>query len=199
MSADPATLAFFDEQAEAFGDHAEAQADHARLDAFALKLPQGGRVLDYGCGTGWASAALIEKGFRADPTDASDAMIAEAGRRHGLTPRKAVFRTLSVRQRYDGIWCWNALHHAERADRAAIFERMGTALRPGAPLFLAVLKGPVDWRDDRGCLYSPFREDEMTDLLTTNGFHAPDYDHGTGRLYDGKPVLMLYVQAHAHG
>lgn len=199
MSADPATLVFFDENAQAFGDHAEAHADHARLDAFAKELPEGGRVLDYGCGTGWASAALIEKGFRADATDASDAMIAEAQRRHGLTPRKAVFRTLSVRQRYDGIWCWNALHHAERADRAAIFERMGTALRPGAPLFLSVLKGPVDWRDERGCLYSPFREDEMTDLLTSGGFDAPDYDHGTGRLFDGKPVLMLYVRARANG
>ncbi|MSU88157.1 methyltransferase domain-containing protein [Rhodobacteraceae bacterium 2CG4] len=192
-------MAYYDAEARAFGDHAEAQADHVRLEAFAALLPDGGRVLDYGCGTGWAAAALAARGFRADATDASEGMIAEAARRHGVAARRAVFRTLSVRQRYDGIWCADALHHADRADRAAIFERMGTALRPGAPLFLSVLKGPVDWRDERGCLFCPFREDEMTELLAANGFEMPDYDHGTGRLFDGKPVLTLYVQALAHG
>ncbi len=136
---------------------------------------------------------MLAEGFVADGLDASAALAAEAGRRYGLSVRVADFRTLSYRQRYDGIWCAFALQHASREDRPQIFERIHTALRPGGQLFVGVQKGPMDWRDEHGRLYAPFMQDELESLLA--GFERIVFDTGTGKNYDGTPVLNIYATA----
>ncbi|NNU81564.1 methyltransferase domain-containing protein [Halovulum dunhuangense] len=201
MSGDPQTLAFYDDRAADYAEFADARAEtlHPQLQAFLARMPLGARILDLGCGTGWAAAAMQAQGHRADAWDASHGMAEEAKARHGIEVRVAPFHTLSARNRYDGIWCHFALQHAPRETRAPIFERLGNALRPGGLLYLGVQKGPRDWRDDMGRLYCPFREDEMTDLLTAAGFSDLEYEAGTGRNFDGTPTLNLYVRARRNG
>lgn len=199
MSADPETLAFYDDNAADYADYAAGTGEHDKLQAFAAELPEGARVLDFGCGTGWAAAAFAERGFKADAMDASAGLAEEAAQRYGITVRRGDFRTLSLRQRYDGIWCHFALQHAPREDRPQIFERMHTALKPGGLLYLGVQKGPLDWRDTHGRLYCPFREEDLAALLAEAGFDTPRFEYGTGKNYDGTPTLNLYGWARSRG
>lgn len=203
MSTDRETVAFYDENAARYAEYSSETAEHPKLDRFLSDVTSRAgvpaRVLDLGCGTGWAAAAMAAIGHRVDAIDASAGLAAEALARHALTVRVAGFRTLSARQRYDGIWCHFGLQHADRADRPQIFERLHNALRLGGLLYVGVQKGPRDWRDDLGRLYCPFREDEMTDLLTTAGFAEFEFEHGTGKNFDGTPTLNLYVWAQARG
>ncbi|QHQ37068.1 class I SAM-dependent methyltransferase [Algicella marina] len=193
MSIDVDTRAFYEANAAAYADFAEPAEEHPRLTAFMRRLPEGARVLDFGCGSGWAGGQMLSQGINADGIDASPALADEARHRYGLAVRVADFRTLSARQRYDGIWCSFALQHAPREDRPQIFERMHTALRPGGHLYIGVQKGPMDWRDDHGRLYVPFMKDELEALL--NGFEDVEFDTGTGKNYDGTSVLNIYVTA----
>lgn len=197
MSSDPDTLAFYDGHAAEYAEWSAQQPEFPRLVDYMARLSPGARVLDLGCGSGWAAAAMRDKGFAVDAMDASQGLADEANARYGLSVKVAPFITLSRRARYDGIWCNFALQHAPRADRAEIFARLHTALKPGGLLHLAVQKGPRDWRDDLGRYYSPFREEEMTDLLAAAGFDDPDLAHGTGTNYDGSPTLNMYVWAKA--
>ena len=196
---DPDTIRFYDENAAEYAAFADEAAEHPKLAAFAAEMPEGARILDLGCGTAWAAAHLRDRGFSVDAMDASAGLIAEAERRHGITPRKAAFRTLSARSRYDGIWCHFALQHAERAERPQIFERIHTALRPGGLAYIGVQKGPLDWRDEHGRLYCPFRDAEMAELLDEAGFREPRLEYGTGRNFDGTPTLGLYAWARKDG
>lgn len=199
MSTDPQTLAFYDQNASAYAEFAQEGAAHPRLKTFLAQLAPQSRILDFGCGTAWAAAALIGAGHNADAMDASAGLAAEAARRHGITVKITDFRTLSRRARYDAIWCHFALQHAPRADRPQIFERMATALKPGGLLCMGVQKGPRDWRDSHGRLYCPFRDEELSDLLTAAGFVDPVLEFGTGKMYDGTPTLNLYANARTHG
>ncbi|MEM9641511.1 MAG: class I SAM-dependent methyltransferase [Pseudomonadota bacterium] len=199
MTADPETLAFYNDNAEAYANFATENAGHPRFKSFVAALPEAARVLDFGCGTGWAAAAMIEAGYTADAMDASAGLAEVALKRYGLTVKVAAFRTLSRRARYDAIWCHFALQHADRADRPQIFERMGTALKPGGLLYLSSQKGPRDWRDDHGRLYCPFRKDELTELLNDAGFETPEFEFGTGKMYDGTSTLNIYATATRNG
>lgn len=193
MSTDPQTLAFYDENAESYAAFAEESATHPRLATFLAEMPANARLLDFGCGNGWAAAAMAEAGHRVEAIDASRGLAEQARQKHGIEVRVAPFHTLSYRARYDGIWCHFALQHADRASRPAIFERLHTALKPGGLLYVGTQKGPRDWRDELGRLYCPFREEEMINLLETADFGPPDLAHGTGKNYDGTPTLNLYV------
>lgn len=193
MSIDEATRTFYEQNAGDYAAFSAPKDNHPRLLAFMASLPEGGRVLDFGCGSGWAGGTMLAEGFAADGLDASPALAAEAERRYGLSVRIGDFRTLSARQRYDGIWASFSLQHAPREDRPQIFERMHTALRPGGQLAIGVQKGPMDWRDDHGRFYAPFMQDELEALLT--GFEDAAFDTGTGKNYDGTPTLNIYVTA----
>lgn len=195
MSADERTIDFYDRNAAEYAAFAEESAEHPKLTAFIAEMSPEAKVLDFGCGTGWAAAAFRDAGLRIDAMDASAGLIEVARTRYGIEARKAAFRTLSARSRYDGIWCHFALQHAERPERPQIFERLHTALRPGGLLYLGVQKGPLDWRDEFGRLYCPFRDEDMADLLAAAGFRDPRFEYGTGKNYDGTPTLGLYVWA----
>ena len=193
MSTDDKTISFYDKNAADYADFAAEEAEHPKLTQFISRLPDTARVLDFGCGIGWAAAALRDKGYDVDAMDASRGLAEEGKRRFDLDIRVAHFRTLSSRSRFDAVWSHFALQHAERRDRPQIFERLSTALKPGGVLYIGVQKGPMEWRDDLGRLYCPFREEDMMDLLSTNGFEEPEFEYGSGTNYDGSPSLGLYT------
>ncbi len=195
MTFDPQTLEFYNTHAAEYADFAAEDPAHPRLQRFISLMPAEARVLDLGCGTAWAAAAMRDAGLQADAMDASEGLAAQALARHGITVRLGRFRTLSVRQRYHGIWCHFALQHALREDRPQIFERLHTALKRGGLLYLSAQKGPVDWRDGHDRLYCPFREEELRNLLATAGFAEPEFETDSGKMYDGSSTLNIYAWA----
>ncbi len=195
MTGDRDTIAFYDGNADDYASFAAESAEHPKLEAFIALMPPEAKVLDLGCGIGWAAAAFRDAGFRIDAMDASAGLVAKARELYGIEARRAAFRTLSARSRYDGIWCHFALQHAERPERPQIFERIHTALRPGGLVYIGVQKGPMDWRDDFGRLYCPFRDEDMAALLDDAGLTDHRFEYGTGKNYDGTPTLGLYVWA----
>ncbi len=120
----------------------------ARLWAIAapLLLPRvapGGHVLDVGCGTGVAAAALLAAGFRVTGVDASPAMLAHARRR---APR-ARFVAADLRRArlpgaaFDGAVALGEVvnHLLTPHDLARALGGVARALRPGAAFVFDVV------------------------------------------------------------
>ncbi|HST84657.1 MAG TPA: class I SAM-dependent methyltransferase [Kineosporiaceae bacterium] len=81
---DPAESA---ERASAYSRRFEALAArgenvHGEADLVAALLPNGGAILDAGCGTGRVAARLAEQGFRAVGVDLDPSMLGQARLRH---------------------------------------------------------------------------------------------------------------------
>ncbi len=113
------------------------------LREFAAALPPGGRVLDYGCGTGLEMAWLRSRGFRAEGVDGTLEFVLEARRRcPGSRVLHARFETIPLPPgRYDGIWCNAALLHVPPRELARQLEKLKRALRPGGWLGLTLAWG----------------------------------------------------------
>ena len=100
------------------------------LRRFAAALPRGGRVLDYGCGTGEEMAWLRRQGFRVEGLDGTLEFLLAARRRcPAARIRHARFETVRLPEhRYDGIWCNAALIHMPPPELARQLEKLKRAL-----------------------------------------------------------------------
>ena len=104
-----------------------------------LDLPEGARVLDFGCGTGWLARVLATMGAEVIATDVSSNVL-ELGRR--FLARDPLADELRVEfRRFDGrrlpaddasmdrVVSFDAFHHV--LDQAATLAEMARVLKPG--------------------------------------------------------------------
>ena len=113
------------------------------LRRFAAELPPGGRILDYGCGTGVDMAWLRARGFRVEGIDGTLEFVLEARRRcPGARILYSRFETVLLQPaRYDGIWCNAALIHVPPQELACQLEKIRKALKPGKLLGMTLAWG----------------------------------------------------------
>lgn len=106
------------------------------LDRFIGLLPDGGSVLDIGCGSGEPIARyLIERGLRVTGIDGSPAMIATCEARFPANSWiVADMRELSLKQRYDGLLAWDSFFHLRSGDQRSLFPIFAAHASPGAAL-----------------------------------------------------------------
>lgn len=186
--------------------NARAQ-DYARLDttgtpsatlaAFMALLPDGGRVLDLGCGPGTSARHMARAGFTVDGMDASAEMVALAAQIAGVTAWQASFDDLEAAGLYDGIWANFSLLHAARADLPRHLKAIHRALKPGGVFHIAVKEGEGEARDRLGRHYAYYTVPEMTALLEAAGFTPGEVRQGADRGLDGVVAAWFSVTAHA--
>ncbi|MBM2577211.1 methyltransferase domain-containing protein [Jannaschia sp. Os4] len=162
---DRETLSVYDAQADRYArDHGHVPPD---LAPFAALLPEGGRVLDLGCGPGHCAGWLAEQGFEAHAWDAAPAMVAHAAARPGVHARRATFD--EVEDGWDGVWASFSFLHAPRAEVGDLIRRWAGTLRPGGAFFVGMKTGEGEARDTLGRRYSYVTEAELRDYLERAG------------------------------
>jgi trans-aconitate methyltransferase len=160
--------------------------ERAWLELFAALLPEGGRVLDLGCGMAEPIAAwLIARGFRLTGIDSSPSLVAMAQQRFpGHSWRAADMRALALGERFDGLIAWHSFFHLRREDQRPMFARFAAHAGPGAVLMFT--SGPEEgesigeWQGEP-LYHASLDPAEYRRLLADNGFavvehklHDPD-------------------------
>lgn len=135
----------YEEQAAAY----DAQRSRALFEArwlarFAACLPDGGRVLDLGCGAGEPIARwFISEGFNVTGMDFATAMLDIARSRWPDGDwRQGDMRELDLTDRFDGIIAWDSFFHLPPDDQRQTLIHMARHLRVGGSLLITV--GPSD-------------------------------------------------------
>ena len=134
--ADPdQTRAVYEAQAAAYDAQRSRSLFEARwLARFAACLPEGGRVLDLGCGAGEPIARwFMAEGFTLTGVDFAGAMLDIARQRWPEGDwRQADMRSLDLGERFDGIIAWDSFFHLTEAEQRETLRRMAAHLAPGA-------------------------------------------------------------------
>ncbi|WP_285031032.1 methyltransferase domain-containing protein [Mycolicibacterium sp. lyk4-40-TYG-92] len=156
--------------------------DRAMIGAFAelvANMPTP-HVLDVGCGTGVATAALAAAGLHVTGIDLSPNMIAQA-RQHnpGLSFRVGSMLDLAVADgSVGGLCAWYSIIHVPDAHLAAVFAEFHRVLAPGGVLLLAFQVGDeprvlTDFDGEPVQLTFVRRRPEVAaDLLSSSGFRV---------------------------
>ena len=110
--------------------------ERAWLDRFVAGLPEGGSILDIGCGSGEPVAAyLIGLGYALTGIDSSGILIALCRERFPAGDwRVGDMRTLSLGMRFEGLIAWHSFFHLPMAEQRLMFPRFAAHAAPGAML-----------------------------------------------------------------
>ncbi len=139
-----ATIAYYEDNAESFIS-STANVEFGKLQReFADMLPQGGRILDLGCGSGRDSLAFIKAGFKVDAVDGSLAMVEAASALTGLAVEHALFSEYRPHAAYDGIWACSSLLHVPAAELPDLIGRLASALAVNGVFYLSFKLGDHD-------------------------------------------------------
>lgn len=190
---DARTIAVYDARAS---DYAELGSGKpwGSLTDFIAALPQGGDVLDLGCGPGTAALHMQAAGLAVDAIDASGAMVDLACKR-GIAARKATFDDVTQSAAYDGIWANFSLLHAAPVALPRHIAAIARALRPGGLFHIAMKSGTGQHRDALDRLYTYVTRSELTDLLTQAGMTPFCIRTGVDKGLAGTDDAFIVIQA----
>lgn len=196
---DARTLAFYDKEGATYAEWSTPKGEYAWLEKFISMTPESARLLDYGCGGGWAAARMLETGRRVDAFDGSAALAEEASKRAGLNVKVMRFEAFAAEDLYDGVWASFCLLHAPKTTMRKNLEAVFRALRPGGVFYLGLKRGDGERRDSLGRLYAYFQTDEIEALLVSAGFADIDIRLRDGEAYDGGIEPLMHIFCAKHG
>ena len=113
-------------------------------------LPNGGHILDAGCGHGEpVIARLLERGYRVTGTDLSPKMLARAKERFpNVSFVNQMVGEIRYEAEFDGACSLSSLLYLDPIDLSHGIYRLHRALKPGGLLFLFANDLHPDWRGD---------------------------------------------------
>lgn len=145
------------------------------LDRFRALIPDGGALLDLGCGVGEPIARyLIEAGYSLTGVDSAPSMIAMCRERFpAQTWRVADMRELALARTFDGIIAWDSFFHLTPDDQRQIFPVFAAHAAPRAALMFT--SGPAHGEaigayQGEALYHASLDPAEYRALLTESGF-----------------------------
>ena len=189
---DEPTLQFYRRNAESYA--AWAKAPSTRLIGFLGLLPEGGSILELGCGAGNHAAEMLARGFALRATDGSPEMAEIASRRLNHPVEAMRFDQLDESEAFDGVWASACLLHVPRDEFGEILARIHRALKTGGVFYASFKSGDGDSRDSLGRYYNYVSADWLRAAYAAAGpWQCLSSDTSEIKSFDAAPATMLHL------
>lgn len=162
------TIGYYDQNAQDFFARNVSLDMAPAWKAFVDLLPQGGRVLDAGCGSGRDSLFFRKAGFNVTATEASGRLAALASAHTGLAVQVMTFDQMDWREAFDGIWACASLLHVPREELQGVMRRLRDSLAPGGVWWMSFKYGTGE-READGRHFTDLDEPGAETLLAETG------------------------------
>lgn len=138
------TIDYFNENAARCFADAFTITEHTNQDWFLSHVPEGGHILDFGCGSGRDTAYFREKGYEVTAVDGSAEMCRLASEYLGTPVGVLEFNGLDAEDTYDAIFASASIMHLEYKRLAEVFPKLSRALHTGGILYVSFKYGDMD-------------------------------------------------------
>lgn len=164
------TRRFYEKHAaEYFNRTVDADMSHL-YPKFADLLPEGGSILDAGCGSGRDLVQFSELGFRVTGLERSPSLAKMA---YDLSKCEIIvgsFEDITFTNEFDGIWACASLLHSDKSLLPTILSNFYRALVKDRVLFASVRLGEGVERGSDGRQYTYYNENEFAGFIVSSGF-----------------------------
>lgn len=158
------TVEFYNRNAVDFFNDTVAVDMSALHERFLQDIPEGGIILDAGCGSGRDSKAFKTFGYRIVAFDASSELAALASEHLGQSVSVRTFTNIDEVAFYDGIWACASMLHLPLCEIPGALARLWAALKPGGTLYLSFKEGEGE-REKDGRHFTDLDENALRGLL----------------------------------
>ena len=160
------TLDYYNHNASAFAEGTVDVRFTEMQNAFLKYIPEGGKLLDYGCGSGRDTKYFLDRGYDVDAIDGSEALCKIASNYTGITIQNMLFEELEATDKYDGIWACASILHIAKSKLPDILQRMAKATKDNGVIYASFKYG--EWEGTRGGRYFTYlTENSFLELLAT--------------------------------
>lgn len=144
------------------------------IDHFLEQLAAGDRVLDVGCGPGFESNTLRQRGLHVVSFDLSLSMLRVAGKSFKGPVTLGDMRCLPFNRAFDAIWSCASLLHLSRSEVPAALNSFRDSLNDDGVLFVAVKRGEGEETHSRPFgqprFFTYWQDEPFDKLLIEAGF-----------------------------
>lgn len=161
---DNSTIDYYNRNAENF-IQGTINVDFTKVQEKFLKyMPNGSRILDFGCGSGRDSKYFLSKGFAVDAVDGSEELCNLASKIAGISVRRMLFSELDAVASYDGIWACSSILHLPKDELKDVFFKMIRAVKNEGYIYVSFKYGNFEGcRNDR--YFTDFTEESFHEFL----------------------------------
>lgn len=145
------TLTYYNQNARPFATSTVSVDFTATQARFTAHLPQGGTILDFGCGSGRDTKHFLSQGFQVTATDGSEELCKLASEYTGIPVKQMLFQELDEVEQYDGIWACSSILHLPLEELISVLGKMSTALKPHGIIYTSFKYG--DFAGERNGRY----------------------------------------------
>lgn len=166
-------LAYYEGHAVDFDQKTRGVSLEKLYEPFIQRLPNHGRILDAGCGSGRDAAAFSRRGYQVRAFDASPALV-KIARSRGVEAFVETFEQIDYAAKFDGVWACASLLHVPRANMSEVLQALARALVTGGVLYVSLKEGAGERVIPDGRFFSYFTLKEFEDYLTSGSLFIVD-------------------------
>lgn len=137
---------------------------HPLYEHFCKYICPGGKILDFGCGSGRDVKAFLDMGYDSVGVDGSSEMCALASSFAGTIIKHMDFADLDSHNEYDGIWACASLLHVESLKLPSIIVKMRDALKVSGVMYMSFKYGDYEGLRD-GRYFTDMNEERFSIII----------------------------------
>ena len=134
-----------------------------------LKLvPEGGKILDLGCGSGRDSMNFIKLGYEVTAVDGSKELAKRASVLLGKEVIVSTFEELELKEKFHGIWACASLLHIKREDLKTVLNNLYNNLEDNGVFYMSFKYGEKEYVDDKNRYFNCFTDESIISFINEN-------------------------------
>ena len=164
---DSSTIGYYDTHSEEYIRGTVDVDMTPNYELFLSHIPQGGCILDAGCGSGRDSKAFGDQGFEIVSIDACKKMVEATTELTGKQAHLITFQELDFRDRFDGIWACGSLLYVPMSELHDVFSRLTRSLKSHGVIYASFKLGCGE-RNVQGRLFTDMNRERVRSVFNEN-------------------------------
>lgn len=158
------TIKYYNDNAEQFIELSKGTDMSQLYRLFEVSIPNGGTILDVGCGSGRDSKYFVDNGYAVTAIDGSEVLCKAASKYIGIDVIEMNIEKMDLPGTYDGIWACASLLHINKINMRRVLSELVGMLNSKGVLYVSWKYGNSE-HDDNGKHYSDYDEKQLRALI----------------------------------